>query len=97
MVEEEAWNAYPYTKTIYKCPFVEKLYLEIETCYRNDNGEEDNIFDLSGADIHDRTVGKHQYEQSKPYQNICRNKYELRAVPISISDTPPGYLDPLDL
>ena len=23
-VEEEAWNAYPYTKTRYKCPFVEK-------------------------------------------------------------------------
>ena len=23
-VEEEAWNAYPYTKTRFKCPFVEK-------------------------------------------------------------------------
>ena len=58
MVEEEAWNAYPYTKTIYKCPFVAKLYLEIETCYKNDNGEQENIFDLSGCDIRDRTIGK---------------------------------------
>ena len=23
-VEEEAWNSYPYTKTRFKCPFVEK-------------------------------------------------------------------------
>ena len=26
-VEEEAWNAYPYTKTRYKCPFVEKYVI----------------------------------------------------------------------
>jgi hypothetical protein len=24
IVEEEAWNAYPYTKTRFKCPFVDK-------------------------------------------------------------------------
>ena len=24
IVEEEAWNAYPYTKTKFKCPFVDK-------------------------------------------------------------------------
>ena len=24
IVEEEAWNAYPYTKTKFRCPFVDK-------------------------------------------------------------------------
>lgn len=43
-VEEEAWNAYPYTKTRYTCPFVEKFSLEIETYYFPDNGYQDNVF-----------------------------------------------------
>ncbi|PAA86408.1 hypothetical protein BOX15_Mlig010626g1 [Macrostomum lignano] len=49
-VEEEAWNAYPYTKTRYKCPFVEKFLLEIETVYRDDPGSSDNVFDLRGSE-----------------------------------------------
>uniref|UniRef100_A0A1I8JQI0 Membrane-associated phosphatidylinositol transfer protein 2 n=1 Tax=Macrostomum lignano TaxID=282301 RepID=A0A1I8JQI0_9PLAT len=40
-VEEEAWNAYPYTKTRYKCPF---------TVYRDDPGSSDNVFDLRGSE-----------------------------------------------
>lgn len=57
-VEEEAWNAYPYTKTRYKCPFVEKLYLEIETRYLNDAGETDNVFNLTSSELKNRVVGK---------------------------------------
>ncbi|XP_061189651.1 protein retinal degeneration B-like isoform X2 [Saccostrea echinata] len=55
-VEEEAWNAYPYTKTRYRCPFVEKLYLEIETRYLNDAGEEDNVFNLSPSELKNRVI-----------------------------------------
>ncbi|CAI9741236.1 protein retinal degeneration B-like isoform X1 [Octopus vulgaris] len=55
-VEEEAWNAYPYTKTRYKCPFVEKFSLEIETRYQNDGGEQENIFDLEESDKRNRTI-----------------------------------------
>nr|XP_022338913.1 protein retinal degeneration B-like isoform X2 [Crassostrea virginica] len=55
-VEEEAWNAYPYTKTRYKCPFVEKLYLEIETRYLNDAGETDNVFNLTSSELKNRVV-----------------------------------------
>ncbi|KFB34885.1 AGAP000033-PA-like protein [Anopheles sinensis] len=55
-VEEEAWNAYPYTKTRYTCPFVEKFSLEIETYYFPDNGHQDNVFKLSGADLRSRIV-----------------------------------------
>ncbi|KAL1501307.1 hypothetical protein ABEB36_006651 [Hypothenemus hampei] len=56
MVEEEAWNAYPYTKTRYTCPFVEKFYLEIETYYFPDNGHQENVFQLNGGDLRNRIV-----------------------------------------
>ncbi|XP_066149223.1 protein retinal degeneration B isoform X2 [Euwallacea fornicatus] len=56
MVEEEAWNAYPYTKTRYTCPFVEKFYLEIETYYFPDNGHQENVFHLNGSDLRNRIV-----------------------------------------
>ncbi|KAG8232022.1 hypothetical protein J437_LFUL012046 [Ladona fulva] len=55
-VEEEAWNAYPYTKTRYTCPFVEKFSLEIETYYFGDNGHQENVFKLSGGDLRSRVV-----------------------------------------
>ncbi|XP_008190810.2 protein retinal degeneration B isoform X2 [Tribolium castaneum] len=56
MVEEEAWNAYPYTKTRYTCPFVEKFSLEIETYYYQDNGHQENVFNLTGSDLRNRIV-----------------------------------------
>lgn len=56
-VEEEAWNAYPYTKTRYTCPFVEKFSLEIETYYFPDNGNQENVFGLNGNDLRNRVVG----------------------------------------
>lgn len=55
-VSEEAWNAYPYTKTRYTCPFVEKFSLEIETYYFGDNGHQENVFKLSGSDLKNRVV-----------------------------------------
>ncbi|XP_074640171.1 protein retinal degeneration B-like [Tubulanus polymorphus] len=55
-VEEEAWNAYPYTKTRYRCPFIERFTLEIETRYINDGGEIENVFELSDTDLRNRTV-----------------------------------------
>ena len=58
-MEEEAWNAYPYTKTIYRCPFIEKFVLEIETVYHNDGGGQDNVFNLSPSQLHERTVGEY--------------------------------------
>ncbi|KAI1291982.1 Protein retinal degeneration B [Halotydeus destructor] len=55
-VEEEAWNAYPYTKTRYTCPFVEKFSIEIETRYFDDSGDQDNVFKLTGNDLSNRTI-----------------------------------------
>uniref|UniRef100_A0A8D0EFU8 Phosphatidylinositol transfer protein N-terminal domain-containing protein n=1 Tax=Strix occidentalis caurina TaxID=311401 RepID=A0A8D0EFU8_STROC len=50
-VEEESWNAYPYTRTRYTCPFVEKFSIEIETYYRPDAGQQTNVFNLNTIDI----------------------------------------------
>nr|CAG4638237.1 EOG090X00NX [Cyclestheria hislopi] len=56
IVEEEAWNAYPYTRTRYTCPFVEKFSLDIETVYKEDCGQIENVFNLNGAELHDRII-----------------------------------------
>jgi hypothetical protein len=61
-VEEEAWNAYPYTKTRYTCPFVEKFFIEIETKYFNDCGYSDNVFGLNQSELRSRPVGNYQYK-----------------------------------
>ncbi|XP_070572390.1 membrane-associated phosphatidylinositol transfer protein 2-like isoform X2 [Ptychodera flava] len=57
-VEEEAWNAYPYTKTRYTCPFVEKFSLEIETKYLPDPGTTENAFELSSTELRSRTLDR---------------------------------------
>lgn len=58
MVEEEAWNAYPYTKTRHTCQFVEKFSVETETYYLPDDGHQENVFELEGSDLRNRVVGK---------------------------------------
>lgn len=55
-VEEEAWNSYPYTKTRYRCPFVEKFLLEIETKYLNDGGDQDNVFNMTPSEKKQRQI-----------------------------------------
>uniref|UniRef100_UPI00398E58EB membrane-associated phosphatidylinositol transfer protein 2 isoform X2 n=1 Tax=Pristiophorus japonicus TaxID=55135 RepID=UPI00398E58EB len=54
-VEEESWNAYPYTRTRYTCPFVEKFSIDIETYYKADSGDQANVFNLSTAEKRQRT------------------------------------------
>uniref|UniRef100_A0A493U2D6 Phosphatidylinositol transfer protein membrane associated 1 n=1 Tax=Anas platyrhynchos platyrhynchos TaxID=8840 RepID=A0A493U2D6_ANAPP len=55
-VEEESWNAYPYTRTRYTCPFVEKFSIEIETYYRPDAGQQTNVFNLMIWERHLYTI-----------------------------------------
>jgi hypothetical protein len=59
-VEEEAWNAYPYTKTRYTCPFVEKFFIEIETKYFDDCGDRENVFELNNSEMRSRVVGNEE-------------------------------------
>ena len=37
-VHEESWNAYPYTKTKFSVPFVDKFSLEVITYFEQDGG-----------------------------------------------------------
>ncbi|CAL4067402.1 unnamed protein product [Meganyctiphanes norvegica] len=55
-VEEVAWNNYPYTKTKFTCPFVEKFSIEVETFYFNDGGHQENVFGLTKKEMKEREV-----------------------------------------
>ncbi|KAG9329625.1 hypothetical protein JZ751_003452 [Albula glossodonta] len=55
-VEEESWNAYPYTRTRYTCPFVEKFSIDIETYYMPDTGNQVDVFNLSLAERRQRSL-----------------------------------------
>lgn len=70
-VEEKAWNSYPYTKTRYTCPFIEKFSIEIETKYFNDCGNQPNVFNLSNMEIN-RQIGM---ENSRPFVSTYWNRF----------------------
>ncbi|KAJ3603995.1 hypothetical protein NHX12_028736 [Muraenolepis orangiensis] len=55
-VEEESWNAYPYTRTRYTCPFVEKFSIDIETYYKPDTGNQPDVFNMGAAEKRQRTL-----------------------------------------
>ncbi|KAM6944766.1 membrane-associated phosphatidylinositol transfer protein 2-like isoform 5-T5 [Lycodopsis pacificus] len=55
-VEEESWNAYPYTRTRYTCPFVEKFSIDIETYYKPDSGNQADVFNMSAVEKRQRTI-----------------------------------------
>jgi len=59
IVEEEAWNAYPYTRTRYTCPFVDKFSIDIETVYFNDVGDSENVFKMSASELRNNLVGRY--------------------------------------
>ncbi|XP_034751942.1 membrane-associated phosphatidylinositol transfer protein 2-like isoform X1 [Etheostoma cragini] len=82
-VEEESWNAYPYTRTRYTCPFVEKFSIDIETYYKPDTGNQMDVFNMSSAEKRQRTIDPidivkdyippHEYlaeEDPKLYQSV---------------------------
>lgn len=73
-IEEEAWNAYPYTKTRYRCPFIERFILEVETCYQADFGTQENIFQLKPQEIEQRVVGESNMKPEKNFdsKNVFR-------------------------
>ncbi|CAF3708247.1 unnamed protein product [Rotaria sp. Silwood1] len=70
-IEEEAWNAYPYTKTRYRCPFIERFILEVETCYQADFGTQNNIFNLKSQELEQRTVEFLDIVHSQPLADIA--------------------------
>ena len=57
-IHEEAWNAYPYCKTVISNPgyLKEKFYIIIETMHYGDNGVSENIHELSPEKLKMRKV-----------------------------------------
>jgi len=56
-VDEKAWNAYPYCKTIYSVPFLgDRFSITIVTKYIADGGASENVMGLSEQELNDRTV-----------------------------------------
>jgi len=56
-VEEKAWNAYPYCKTIYSCPFLgDRFNITVVTKYLPDGGTTANAFNHSEAELKDRPI-----------------------------------------
>lgn len=56
-MHEEAWNAYPYCKTVLKNPFMkENMIIDISTLHLPDRGESENVHQLTGDELKKRNV-----------------------------------------
>jgi len=56
-VDEKAWNAYPYCKTMYSCPFLgDRFSISITTRYLPDGGTTENPHGRTEAELKERTV-----------------------------------------
>ncbi|CAL2037074.1 unnamed protein product [Caenorhabditis brenneri] len=53
---EEAWNAYPVTKTRYSTPMMDRFSLEVETLYFDDYGQQENVFNLNEKEKANRII-----------------------------------------
>jgi len=57
-IHEEAWNAYPYCKTVLSNPgyMKDNFYITIETYHISDVGDSDNVHELEGKALKNREV-----------------------------------------
>jgi len=57
-IHEEAWNAYPYYKTVISNPgyMEEKFYIVIESYHIGDKGQSENVHELDKEKLEERTV-----------------------------------------
>jgi len=56
-VDEKAWNAYPYCKTVYSVPFLgDRFSIAITTKYLPDGGTTENVMGKTEAELKDRVV-----------------------------------------
>ena len=56
-MHEEAWNAYPYCKTVVTNPYMKQdMLIEISSLHLADRGESENPHQLEGDDLRKRTI-----------------------------------------
>jgi len=58
MLHEEAWNAYPYCKTVISNPgyMKENFYIIVETYHLGDDGQQENVHELDKQKLKNRQV-----------------------------------------
>jgi len=59
-IHEEAWNAYPYCKTVLSNPGYMKgnFYITVETYHLGDRGDQENVHELDAKQLKERSVVK---------------------------------------
>ena len=85
-VHEEAWNAYPYCRTILKNSYMkENMIIDISTLHLSDRGESENVHQLTADELDKRNV---------VYINIAdkvnRNDYKPEEDPQQFKSTKTG-------
>lgn len=56
-VVEKAWNAYPYCRTVYTCPFLgDRFNISVTTRYLADSGDQKNALGLTEQQLKEREV-----------------------------------------
>lgn len=56
-LHEEAWNVYPYCKTVLTNPYMkDNMLIDISTLHLSDRGENENAHQLSGDELKKRTI-----------------------------------------
>ena len=56
-LHEEAWNAYPYCKTVLTNPYMkENMIIDISTLHLSDRGESENVHQLTGDELKKRQI-----------------------------------------
>lgn len=56
-LHEEAWNAYPYCKTVLTNPYMkENMLIDISTLHLPDRGDSENAHQLTGDELKKRTI-----------------------------------------
>ena len=56
-MHEEAWNAYPYCKTVLTNPYMkENMIIDISTLHVADRGQSENVHQLTGDELKKRTI-----------------------------------------
>jgi len=91
-VYEEAWNAYPYCRTIITNKYMDKnMYIIIETFHHGDNGNVQNIHELTGRDLSKREVVRIDVANDKPSSKDYKPEWD----PCKIAAPKSGRTQPL--
>jgi len=86
-VEEKAWNAYPYCKTVYSCPFLgDRFSISIVTRNIADNGTSENALELTELQLKERVVDTLDIA----FDPIDPNKYKPEEDPTIFLSTKTG-------